>query len=121
MELFREGKDVGLGVGGGEELLMGTGVGAEGLDAFLKRPPPRPPRWMTSWSPGFLSGKWDQAPCSPWSLDLCSTFNQNFSRSIYNASEWTPAQFHMRCVEMYCHLDFNILRLPFASHVLRGR
>lgn len=101
---------------------MGTGVGAKGLGAFLKHLCPLPPHQADDLlEPGFFSGKWDQAPCSPWSLDLGSAFNQNFSRSIYNASEWTPAQFHMRCVEMYCHLDFNILRLPFASHVWRGR
>lgn len=80
-----------------------------------------PQRLLTSWDPSFLSRKWDQTPCSPWSLDLCSAFNQNFRHSVYKASEWTPAQFHMRRVEMYCHPDFNILRLPFESHVLRGR
>lgn len=47
---------MGLGVGGGEELLMGTGVGAKRLDAFLKRPAPPhapPPQVDDLLGPGF--------------------------------------------------------------------
>lgn len=80
-------------------------------------------RWITSRGPSFPAGKWDQIPHppSPWCLDLCeSASNQNVSHSVSNASEWAAAPLNMRCVEIHCHPDFNILRLPFESHVPRG-
>lgn len=63
---------MGLGVGGGEELLMGTGVGAKGLDAFLKQPP-LPHRQVDDLlGPGFPV--WKMGPGSLLTLVLRSLF-----------------------------------------------